>query len=232
MSPAALATMLTVLAVAVALPRRRGVRRSSGGTGAEAWRGTQATVAGWWRRRTAASRRDAQLPEGLERVASALRAGLSLPGALAAAGSATPLPLGAELTAIASAARRGQPLAAAVDDWAGAHASAPVRMASAALAMGAEAGGAVARAVDGVAASLRERRSVAAEAGSLATQARASAALIAVAPLAFSLLVGVADPSAAAMLVRTPVGLACLGGGLALELAGGLWMRRIVRGAS
>jgi tight adherence protein B len=174
-------------------------------------------------------RRDAQLPEALERVASALRGGSSLTTALQATAARTPAPLGDELAAIVASAEGGNGLAVALDRWAEMADTSPARLAAVALALGAETGGAVARAVDGVAATLRDRRNVAAEAGALATQARASAALIALSPLGFAGLVVAVDPAAAAMLLGSPLGVLCLLAGLGLEAAGAAWMSRIVR---
>jgi Flp pilus assembly protein TadB len=173
---------------------------------------------------------EAQVPVALDRVAGALRAGASLHGAIREAGRHTPDPVGADLRRIARDADRGRPLGTAISAWVqgGPHA---VQLAGAALALGAEAGGGMARAVDGVAATVRERRELAAEARSLATQARASAALLAIAPLLFALLVSSADPAAARFLLGTPLGAACLVVGLGLEAAGLAWMARITRSA-
>ena len=104
-------------------------------------------------------------------------------------------------------------------------------MVVAALALGAVSGGPHARAVDGLAGTLRERSRLEGEVGVLAAQARASALVITVAPLAFALLAAATDPSAADFLVRSPAGLACLAGGLALDGAAAAWMAQIVRAA-
>jgi tight adherence protein B len=80
-----------------------------------------------------------------------------------------------------------------------------------------------------VAATLRERRAVEREATALATQARSSALVIVLAPLAFAALSSLGDPRAGAFLVGTPTGLACLTAGLALDGLGAWWMHRIVR---
>lgn len=83
-----------------------------------------------------------------------------------------------------------------------------------------------------MAATLRERRELAGEVRSLAVQARASAAVLALAPLGFAALVATIQPSAIVFLVRTPVGLSCLALGLALQTTGTLWMARITRAAT
>jgi tight adherence protein B len=118
-------------------------------------------------------------------------------------------------------------IVSALEAWAQARPVAAVRLAVAALCLGAETGGAQARAIDGVAATLRQRLGVAAEARALASQARASAAVMAVAPVAFCALTSATDPRVAAFLLRSPGGIAVLGAGLLLDTAGAVWMARI-----
>src|SRR5207248_2850893 len=83
--------------------------------------------------------------------------------AVAEAARVTPGALGAELQAVATAAERGTPLVDALERWGERRPRGGVRLAVAALCLGAETGGAQARAVDGVAATLRERVAVAGE---------------------------------------------------------------------
>lgn len=177
-------------------------------------------------------RRDAQLGPFLERLAAALRAGLTLRAACTAGARGAPPPLGHDLRPLADALDHGEALEAALARWGSAVGAGPeVRLVAGALALGAQAGGEVARAVDGVAATLRERREVRAEAAALATQARASAALLVVAPLGFAAVLTSVQPGTVAFLVGTPAGLACLGAGVALDAVGAWWMARIVRSA-
>jgi tight adherence protein C len=70
------------------------------------------------------------------------------------------------------------------------------------------------------------------EVRALSAQARASAVVIGIAPVAFLLVVAVADPTAIGFLVGSPAGLMCLGSGLGLDALGALWMRRIVARAA
>jgi tight adherence protein B len=173
-----------------------------------------------------ARRLDRELPLVLDEVARSLRAGCSLAQALTAAGE-VPGPAGRAVAALAGEVADGRPVAAAADRWARASGSPVVGLAAVAVALAAEAGGTSARAVDGVAASLRERAEAADEAHALAAQARLSAVVIGVAPLAFAGLAAATDPRTATFLVGSPIGLACLVGGAALDGAALVWMRRI-----
>lgn len=173
---------------------------------------------------------DAALPGSLDAIARSLRTGATLRQALGEAAAAAPEPLRAELTATHAAAVGGVPFTVALDAWEARRPRAAVSLAVAALALAAEAGGAAARSVDGVAATLRANLAVAAEARALSSQARYAALVIAMAPAAFGLLAAGADGRTAAFLLQTPVGLACLAAGLTLDALGAWWMHRITTG--
>ena len=180
------------------------------------------------RRGRAGAVSDAALPVALEAVASGLRAGSTLPLALAAAATGAGPALGAELTrVVADATHVG--LAAAADEWALRQPRPAVRLAAAALALSAEVGGAGARALDGVALTLRQRSEAVAEVRALATQARLSALILSVAPIGFVALAGTADPRTVRFLLADPAGQVCLVLGLLLDVAGAAWMGRITR---
>lgn len=195
--------------------------------------GGAAVVVGW-RRGRSGQRYAAALPVVLEACAGRLRAGASLTEAVtSAAGDATGSSLlDADLAALDRRIDHGQPFAAAVEEWAASRVVPGLGLVAAALVLGAEAGGARARALDGVAATLRDRRAVAAEVDALSSQARASAVVMMGAPVAFAALGLLSDPEVSAFLLRTPAGLACLGVGLTLDALAGVWMLRIARSAA
>jgi tight adherence protein B len=183
------------------------------------------------RSRTVVARRG-QLPPALERLAAALRSGSSLPAALDEAGRATPHPLGPELQALALGAGRGQSTAAALDGWTLRHDDAGTRLAATALVLATVVGVTPARAVDGVAATLRERLGLSAERRALASQARTSAVVLSAAPVVFAVLLGVGDGAAGRFLLHSPAGWVCIAGGLGLDAVGAWWMARLTRGES
>ena len=181
------------------------------------------------RQATARHERDRQMPGALDGLATALRSGASLTQALRDVGDSLDPPLGPEVTAVARAAERGRPLHEVLDEWSSAHDDAGTRLAATALVLATLVGSAPARAVDGVAATLRERLDLAAERRALAVQARTSALVLSVAPVGFAVLLVVGDTAAAGFLLGTPAGWACLGVGLALDVAGAWWMTRLSR---
>jgi tight adherence protein B len=181
------------------------------------------------RRGQGAVRTERELPAALEAIARSLRSGASLRQAVAEAGAATPGPLGRELAAVAARVEHGAPLVTALEGLAGAESLPGARLAVAALCLGVETGGAQARAVDGVAATLRDRLAVAGEVRALSSQARMSALVIGLAPLAFGTFAIATDPRTGAFLFHTPLGLCLLAVGCALDGAGWLWMQRLIR---
>lgn len=188
-------------------------------------------AARWRSAARARTRRATQLPQALDALATSLRSGASLPVALDEAASSLGAPLGDELRALATSAARGRPVTEVLDGWTTDHGDAGTRLASTALVLATVVGSAPARAVDGVAATLRERLDLAAERRALGAQARASAVVLSAAPVAFALVLVAADTAAAAFLLTTPPGWACLAVGVALDAAGAWWMHRLTKAA-
>jgi len=188
------------------------------------------------RRGGAGMRLEQALPGGLEAVARSLRSGASLRQAVEEAGASTGRGggrvLADELARAAAEAAQGASLVAALEGVAARRPYPGVRLGVAALCLGAETGGAQARAVDGVAATVRERLAVAAELRALSSQARMSALVIGLAPIGFGGFAAVTDPRTAQFMFHTPAGLALLGVGLTLDGLGWLWMQRLARVAT
>jgi tight adherence protein B len=184
------------------------------------------------RRRRAEQRRlrQTQLPSALDRLATALRGGSSVPTALIEAGSGLPPPIGPELAALGREADAGRAVADVLDGWSARNDDAGTRLAATALALANAIGGAPGHAVDGVAATLRERVDLADERRALASQARLSALVLAVAPVGFAVLLAAGNGRASDFLLRSPAGWVCLSAGLALDGIGAWWMARLTRG--
>jgi tight adherence protein B len=183
------------------------------------------------RRGAAGTRLEQALPGALEAVARSLRSGASLRQAVEEAGKARASgpQLSAELSRAASEAGQGAGLVPALEGIAVRRPLPGVRLGVAALCLGAETGGAQARAVDGVAATVRERLAVAAELRALSSQARMSALVIGLAPIGFGGFAAATDPRTSQFLLHTPAGLGLLTAGLTLDGLGWLWMQRLAR---
>lgn len=184
-------------------------------------------------RRRRLRRRDGLLAGWLDHLASALRAGASPSGAVSATAASAPWPLREDLHRLEGSVRHGGGLAEGLEAWrSGADATPAVVLVASALDLGLRSGGELARSVDRMAATLRDRAEAHAEVRALATQARASATLLAAAPLGFALLLAAIEPAMVRFLLATPLGWACLTGGLALEGLGAAWMARIMASAT
>ncbi len=166
------------------------------------------------------------LPEFLEQVASSLRAGATLHDAL---GRSAPAggPLASDIAAVFAVADRGLSLSEALEDWATVRPQPEVRAMVTMLAVGLATGTDLSSSCDQAASVLRQQAHLGQEIAALATQARASAMVIGLAPIAF-LLVATAAGSSPSVLFSTPIGAAGLVGGLALDVVGLVWMHRIV----
>jgi tight adherence protein B len=184
-------------------------------------------------------RLEKELPLALDAVARSLRSGASVRQAIAEAAAAPAGGSGlrrgrrgrlqAELATVADQAGHGAGLVEALEALAVRRPGPGVRLAVAALCLGVDTGGAQARAVDGVAATMRERLAVEAEVRALSSQARMSALVIGLAPLGFAAFAAATDPRTSEFLLHTPVGLALVAVGLLLDGAGWLWMQRLCR---
>jgi tight adherence protein B len=172
------------------------------------------------------------LPSALEAVARSLRSGASLRQAVEEAGASARgggRALAAELSWAAAEAAQGTSLVSALEGVALRRPLPGVRLGVAALCLGAETGGAQARAVDGVAATVRERQAVAAELKALSSQARISALVIGLAPIGFGVFAAATDPRTADFMLQTPAGLLLLVAGLVLDALGWLWMQHLAK---
>jgi len=174
------------------------------------------------RRRLAAA-----LPGAVEQIAAELRGGGTVGAGVGhlATGEG---PLAPELRRVAARADLGLGLGDALGAWPGESGVPDVRAVAGALAVAATVGGRSASALDGLAASLRDRLGATAEARSLSAQARLSAVVVGAAPLVYLLFSALVDPATLAVLLGTGVGRVCLSVGLALEALAALWMRHIV----
>lgn len=178
-----------------------------------------------WRRRREDDRVGRELPALLDEVARSMRAGLSLRSALEAAQASLRGPLALDVAAMV-ASDAGTSLV--LDQWADRRRAVHgARLVAAALSTADQTGGG-ARAIDGVADTLRADRELSAEVRALSSQAQVSAALIALLPVGFALVASAADPATLRFLVDSPVGRLCLIAGLALDATACWWMRRIV----
>ena len=170
---------------------------------------------------------DDALAAALDAAGRSVRSGGSLPQAVTEAAASVRGAVSADLTRVGASVERGRPFTDALAGWRAARDRPSVRLAVGAFVLATQTGGPPARVIEDVASAVRTRQQVAREAHALAAQARLSAVVVGVAPLAFMLLTCVTDRRNAHMLFGTPIGLTCVVAGLALDCVGAFWMHRM-----
>jgi tight adherence protein B len=170
----------------------------------------------------------AAVPDVLDRIGAELRAGGTIASAVAGVAGGDG-PLAADFARIELRSRIGATSEDALAAWARERPVPGVSAAAGALALCATVGGRAADALEGLSSSLRDRIAVVAEAEALSAQARMSALVIGGVPFAYLGWSALVDPATLATITGTAVGRFCFGVGVALELVGLWWMRRIVR---
>ncbi len=168
-----------------------------------------------------------ELPAVLDSVARHLRLGSSLRQALEQTNAAGLL--GKQLDALNDDLAMGTSLAMAIDRWRKEADEPVVDLVAGSLQLSVKAGGSVASAVEQVAATVRDRASVASEVHALAAQAQLSAIVIALMPVGFVAITALSDPASTRFLVDSPLGRTCVLAGVGFDALGLWWMRKIVR---
>jgi len=174
---------------------------------------------------------DQQLPGVAAGLARSVHSGATLLVAIEELAELAVAPSGKDLATVASSARRGSSLDAALAQWQQSRRGTSVDLLIAACRFGHTEGGNLAAALDGAAVSLLDRIEVADEARALSSQARSSAAVLVVLPLLGAAGFSALDPAVAVTLFSTAAGWVCLILGLSLDALGAWVLARMVRSA-
>ena len=213
-----------LLAVVFALVSPRAVVRTlpvDATTGSGTIRPGEAWIDRW---RSSPRRIDAALPDFVDDLARSLHSGATLTEALADAGRLEG-PLARDLRQVAIDVDLGAPVGEALRRWESRRPGTRVGLVVAVVDLALVAGGEPVTLLTSVADSMRDEEAVVAESRALATQARASAAVVCLAPLGFAVLTspfrsGSFLSGASPLLVLL---------GLGLDAVGLWWMWRITR---
>jgi len=170
-----------------------------------------------------------QLPECVGVIASGLRSGRSLVQAIELAGAELAAPLGPTLRRVADRAALGDPLEDALQAWTAEVGGPDVRLAAGVFKLQRRTGGALATALDDLAATLRSRRNAARELRSLTAQARLSATILGLLPIGFFLFLSVVARSDVEAAFGTSAGSGAVMLGFTLQACAYLWIRRLLR---
>lgn len=187
----------------------------------------------WWLQARARDQRmrrfEQQLPEALDLMGRAVRAGHSFPTALRMCGDELPDPMGREFRLLSDEINYGVALSEAL---AGLHARVPmtdVGFFAAAVLIQRESGGNLAELLDKISRIVRDRLKLFGEVRTLSAEGRLSAQILVALPLGVAVVVSLINPALMATLWTDPMGQRVAGMAAVLMVIGVVWMRSVVR---
>jgi len=183
------------------------------------------------RRRSRRRGRETQerLAEAVSVIASAMRAGRSLPQAVELVASDMDPPLGSTFRRLVDRIGLGDPMDASIDVWASEVGGSDARLVAGVLKLHRRTGGSLSMSLESLAGTLRDRRTSARELESLTAQAKLSATILGLLPVGFFLFLSVIARRDLEAAYETPAGVGAIGLGLVLQAAAYVWIRRLLR---
>jgi tight adherence protein B len=169
-----------------------------------------------------------QLDDVLQLMASNLRAGHSLPQALASVAKEAESPTSDEFVRIINETRVGRDLGVALDVTAERMASDDFSWITQAIAINREVGGNLAEVLDGVADTIRQRNDIRRQVATLSAEGRLSALILMALPFGLAAFLLVTNPSYLAPFTESLLGYGLMIMGVLMLSVGGLWLRKTV----
>lgn len=180
------------------------------------------------RRRQRLRQFEEQLPEAMDMLVNAMRAGYSFQAAMEFVGREMPAPLGAEFGRVYEEQRLGVEVRTALFNLLERVGSIDLKMFVTAVLIQKETGGNLGEVLSNISAMLRERFRIQNELRTVTAHVRLSAKILGVLPVAIAALMLAVNPSFVAPLYAEPVGRAMLGAAIIGQTVGFLVMRRMV----
>jgi tight adherence protein B len=171
---------------------------------------------------------DEQLADAVRSLAAGMRAGLSVPQAIAFAAREGEPPLATTFARVVDHVDLGGSLAGALDDWAAEVGTDDAGLVVGVLALHGRTGGDLPRVLDEVGVTLRERSSAAREVRALTAQARLSGAILGLLPITFFTFLWMTSRGDVEGAFASPVGVAAIVVGLTLEGLAFVWIRSLL----
>ncbi len=170
-----------------------------------------------------------QLPDTLQLIAGALRAGFGINQAIDGVVAEAPEPTAAEFNRVRLEVQLGRDLEDALSTMADRVRSEDLRMAAEAIEIHRQVGGDLAELLERVAATIRERENIRRQIQVLSAEGRLSAVVLVALPLFIAATVRTVAPDYLSELTSTGAGQVMILVGVVLLVIGILWIRRIVR---
>ena len=180
------------------------------------------------RRANARFRASEQMADAVGGMSAGLRAGLSLPQSLAYARDEADEPLKACLAGLVEKIELGTPVGEALSGWAEALGSEDAFLIVGVLDLHRRSGGDLPAVLDGLAATLRERRAAHRDVRAMTAQARLSGVILGMLPIGFFGFLLLTSRDEMLQAIGTPLGGMALGIGLGLETLAFLWIRHLL----
>jgi len=169
-----------------------------------------------------------QLADATDLMANGLRAGNSLQQALDQVRRESPQPLANEFDLLLRTATFGSGIHDGCVQMVQRVPSADIKLFTAAVLIQRQVGGNLAEILDGTSQTIRERLEMRGQIRALTSQGRLSAVVIASVPVGLIALLALINPSYISLELTTSIGHVVLGAAAMMEIAGFLWMRKIV----
>jgi tight adherence protein B len=172
---------------------------------------------------------EGQLPDALELMSRALRAGHSFPSSLEMVATEAPAPIAGEFRVTFDEVNYGIPMQDALMNMTTRIASADLRYFVVAVLIQRETGGNLAELLDNLAKLMRERFKLLGQIRVLSAEGRLSAWILSLLPFVLAGVINIIHPKFLAVLWEDPVGLKLIYAALVMMLLGILWMRKIIK---
>jgi tight adherence protein B len=170
-----------------------------------------------------------QIPEALDLMSRALRAGHAFPTAVKMVGDEMPEPIAREFRTLFDEANFGVPQNEALIRLAERVPVDDLRYFTIAVMIQRESGGNLAELLDNIAGIVRARLKLLGEVRTLSAEGKLSAWILGLLPFCVAALINIVNPKFMAVLFTDPMGLRMVGGALVMMAVGVWWMRRIIK---
>lgn len=169
-----------------------------------------------------------QLDEILQMMAGSLRAGYSLPQAVATISQEATDPVAAEFARVTNETRVGRSMMESLDDLARRMRNEDFYWITQAIGINREVGGNLADVLDNVSNTIRQRTQMKRQVAALAADGKLSAIILMILPFAIALVLFFLSPGYITKLFAEPLGWGMIAAGFVMLAIGGFWMSKII----
>ncbi|MFT4110209.1 type II secretion system F family protein [Propionicimonas sp.] len=169
-----------------------------------------------------------QLDEVLQMMAGSLRAGYSLPQAVATIAQEAGVPVSQEFARVTNEARVGRSMMDSLNDVATRMRNEDFYWITQAIGINREVGGNLADVLENVSKTIRERTAMKRQVAALAADGKLSAIILMLLPFVVSLFLFISNPGYIMRLFTDPLGWMMLGAGVVMLGIGGFWLTKLI----